>query len=142
MYAAGVAIICGTAMIPPSMYAAPCFRARAARSRAWAGVPLVRLTRVLPVRSVSARASVTLSLVVKQTITSGLAATASVTVSAGIAPCAARGPVLAAERFQTVTGWPAFRRAAARALPIMPRPRTVTGGRGRGVDIGAPGGSF
>ena len=36
------------------------------------------------------------------------------------------GSARAADRFQTVVGWPASRKARARALPIAPRPSTAT----------------
>jgi hypothetical protein len=71
----------------------------------------------------------------RQTTTSGLADTASAAVAAGVAPWATRGPVLAGLRFQTVVGCPALRKAAARAVPIMPRPRTETGGRLLGMGV-------
>lgn len=39
---------------------------------------------------------------------------------------ATRSLVFPAERFQTVVACPVFARAAARALPIAPSPRTLT----------------
>jgi hypothetical protein len=67
------------------------------------------------------------SYVLRQTTTSGLAATASEAVPVGAAPWVTSGAASAAVRFQTVVRCPARTKAAASADPIMPRPRTVTG---------------
>jgi hypothetical protein len=63
----------------------------------------------------------------RQTTTSGLAETASAAVAARVAPRVSSSGERPGVRFQTVVGWPAARKARARAVPIAPRPRTVTG---------------
>src|SRR5687768_15389611 len=61
-----------------------------------------------------------------QTMTMGLAATASAALGATAAPLRASASALAGVRFQTVTRWPLPRSVRASAAPIGPDPTTVT----------------
>jgi hypothetical protein len=88
---------------------------------------LVRLTSVRSANSVAAGASAswTEASSSRQTTINELALTASATVVARVTPV--RSGARPGVRFQTVVGWPAAVKARARAVPIAPRPRTVTG---------------
>ena len=82
----------------------PCSVAHAAVARACSGVPEVRLTSARPDSSPATGSSTLCRAASSRThvITSGLAATASATVSARVAPAATSASAFALERFHTV----------------------------------------